>query len=213
MRPVSSRFLQSSSSFGRASLSHRVRARQRKEKKKRMRSVPSHESARFSRPLLALRSFYPFFLSFFLLSLSLINDSPLPSSPLSLSLSSSSRVVRNVIAHEVSPQSHSFSFSPSTEALLLFQVLFLGGSCIPCSPFPFLPFVLLFSRGWLPFSTRVRARVYLPLTATTIAAAASATTSFFLSFLFFFFFYSCRSRCSALFEFKRGSRRCLVSPS
>lgn len=57
MRPVLSRFLQSSSSFGRTSSSPHTCARERMRERK----VFSHERARSSRPL-ALRFFHPFFL-------------------------------------------------------------------------------------------------------------------------------------------------------
>lgn len=63
MRPVSSRFLQSSSSFGRASHSPRMCVRENGGgERESEREAFSHERVRSSRPL-ALRFFHPFFLS------------------------------------------------------------------------------------------------------------------------------------------------------
>lgn len=93
MRPVSSRFLQSSSSFGRASPSPRTCARENEGEREK--SVLSRESSFFSSSL-ALRFFHPFLLSppFSLSSLS----SGSLFFFLSLSIASS-RALRAVIAH------------------------------------------------------------------------------------------------------------------
>lgn len=151
MRPVLSRFfakflvLQARLSL---SFSSRVCVRERKEERERQ-FVP-----------LTLRFFHPFLLS---LSFSHRADpsclraavSYPPSLSLSLPLLAFSMVLSLT---GLSPRSHSFSSSPSTKALLP------SGS--PSSRwFVLFLFVLLFSRGW--FSTRLRARVSLPLVATT----------------------------------------------
>lgn len=138
MRPVSSRFLQSSSSFERASSSPRTRAKERKgenEKEnegKRERKVFSHERVRSSRPL-ALRFFHPFFLSppF---SLSFIKRllGPLRSSCNCLFFFrfsiSSSYVLRSVIARESLLGSLIFLLPPgegasSSSVVLVFRVV------------------------------------------------------------------------------------------
>lgn len=206
MRPVSSRFLQSSSSFERASSSAYTREREKENEGKREREVFSHEGVRSSRPL-ALRFFHPFFLSppFSLSFIERLLLGPLRSSCSCLFFVrfsiSSSYVLRSVIAHEsllslahfppLPPGKGASSFS----VVLVFRVvLFLF----------FRPLILL--RVALFPSEFTPEREYF-----SFSAAASIYRAPFS--LFLVLFCPCRSRCSALFEFKRGSHRCLVSPS
>lgn len=187
-------------------------------------------------PLHILLPFVPSTLSFFLL-LSLFPSlsgvplftslwhsylSPFFSLSRSLSrslLSRSSRCYRSQVSHSLSLSSVSLIFLlfSSAEALLL-SVLLLVVLVSRVVLFLFFhPFS--YSPAGGSFSTRVRAGVSLPLIATSAAAAASTLLSFHhlpllaTSPFSLILFCPCRSRCSALFEFKRGSRRCLVSPS
>lgn len=169
-----------------------VRDRERRKEESEERSL-ARECSFLSRPL-ALRFFHPFFLSFFLFvsfmrfpsefffHLSLFLTLSLP-----LALSTMLSLTRSPLSlTHFPPLPQRRRFSPPRFS---FSRWF---SCIPCSPFPLLSFVLLFSRGWLPFSIRVRAKVYLPLTLTTTTtttaaaavAAAFATTPFFPSSFF-----------------------------
>lgn len=199
--------------------------------RERARAFP-HESARSSSCPLALRPFLSFssFLSFphrevpLSVPPTLSYLSPFFSLSRSLSRSLLSRSSRCYRSRVSLLGSHSFSSSPprrrgaSSSSSLRSPS---RGSRIPRRPFPFLPLVLLFSRGWLLFHPSSR-RSISPLHGhhhRRVAPAAStllprhhlpllATSPFSLVL-----FCPCRSRCSALFEFKRGSRRCLVSPS
>lgn len=159
MRPVSSRFLQSSSSFERASSSPRTRAKERKrehEKKnegKREREIFSHEGVRSSCPL-ALRFFHPFFLSppFSLSFIERLLLGPLRSSCSCLFFVrfsiSSSYVLRSVIAHESLLSLAHFPplppLPPAKELLLSRWFSYSASSF-------FFSSVLLFSCGWLFF--------------------------------------------------------------
>lgn len=104
----------------------------------------------------------------------------------------------------VSPRSHSFSSSPSSEALLL------GGSRIPrrC-PLPFLPAGSLILPRVVPFPPEFAPEcISLPYRHRHLHRAVPASPFLRRPFLSLSI-----AVCSALFEFKRGSRRCLVSPS
>lgn len=174
----------------------------------REREAFSHERVRSSRPL-ALRFFHPFFLSPSFLSF-LYRETPsrspsfLMQLSLFLSLSiSSSCVLRGVIAHGVSPRSRSFSSSPSAEELLSRWFSYSALSFFFSSFRPLtLPRVAPFPSEFTP------ERVILPPSATPPPPYCAPLLPPFRVL-----FCPCRSWCSALFEFKRGSHRCLVSPS
>lgn len=178
MRPVSSRFLQSSSSFGRASPFPRKRERERM--RERECSAPSRECLFLFTSSLALRPFHPFFLSL-PFSPSLIERRPLlfpsalhsyPSFLFSFCLCltpssrTSSRCYRSRVSllgltHFPLPLRRAKEALPSVLLLVFRVVLFLFFHPSSYSP----------AGG--SFSTRVRAGVSLPLTATTAVAAAS----------------------------------------
>jgi len=177
MRPVSSRFLQSSSSFGRVSPSPHMCARE--NERKRERKAFSHERARSSRPL-ALRFFHPFFLSppF---SLSFIERLPLD--PLHFScnclfffLSRSLPLAFSAALSLTGSLLGPAHFLPLPRRRSFF---FLGGSRIPRCPFSFLPSVLLSSRGWLLFHPSSHRREYFSPSATPPPLPSSPFSSFF----------------------------------
>lgn len=163
---------------------------------------------------LALRSFHPFPLSPpFSLSLErppsrtppfLTQLSPFL--PFSLFLSFSLPLIPSPQCYRsrVSPRSHSFSSSPSSEALLL------GGSRIPRHrPLPFLPACSLILPRVVPFPPEFAPEcISLPYRHCHLHRAVPASPFLRRPFLSLSI-----AVCSALFEFKRGSRRCLVSPS
>lgn len=196
MRPVSSRFyarflvLQAH-----LSLSLHVRAREREEEKRER-----EKDSLFLSPFVSSTLSFFLFLSLFppIERIPLVFAQLSPTLPLFLSLPllafSTVLSLTGLTHFPPLPRSGGASALRFSFSVILRMVLF--------------PFVLLFSRGW--FSTRVRARVSLPLAATAPTISPYRTSLFPFSSSFFC---PCRSRCCALFEFKRGSHRCLVSSS
>lgn len=208
MRPVSSRFLQSSSSFGRASHSPHVCVRENGGGER----VREKRSLTREFVLLVLSPFVSSTLSFFLL-LSLFplsRDSLLvsfvPYAAVSFSFFVDLFLLRSPRCYRsrVSPRSRSFSSSPSAEELLSRWFSYSALSFFFSSFRPLtLPRVAPFPSEFTP------ERVILPLSHAASAVLYPPPSSPPFRVLFC----PCRSWCSALFEFKRGSHRCLVSPS
>lgn len=185
----------------------RARAYEREnenESERERERVFSHERARSSRPL-AFRFFHPF--SFFLLlSLFPLSRGSLlvpfvPRAAVSFSFFLNLLPLRSPQCYRsrVSPRSRSFSFSSP-------GFFFLGGSRTPRCPFSFLPSSHSAAGG--SFSIRVHTRESISPPQPLPRVLPYSPFSPFLVL-----FCPCRSRCSALFEFKRGSHRCLVSTS
>lgn len=206
MRPVSSRFLQSSSSFGRASHSPRMCVRENEggERAREKRSLTREFVLLVLSPFVSSTLSFFLLLSLFPLSRDSLLVSFVPYAAVSFSffvdlfLLRSSRCYRS----RVSPRSRSFSSSPSAEELLSRWFSYSALSFFFSSFRPLtLPRVAPFPSEFTP------ERVILPLSHAATAVPCPPSPPFRVLFC------PCRSWCSALFEFKRGSHRCLVSPS
>lgn len=221
MRPVSSRFLQSSSSFECASPSRiyareNMRKKRRERERERKKSLLSRESSFFSPSVSSTLSFF-LLLSLFPLSRGSLLVPVVPHAALCpFFFLSQSLPLRGVIAHGVSlslsRRSRSFSSSPSRRTQLLLSRWFSYSAL----SFFFSSF-LLFYRGWLLFHPSSHQREFFSLSPPPSLPQATPPPPYriipFSPPFSSSFFVPVDRRCSALFEFKHGSHWCLVSPS
>lgn len=183
----------------------RERMRRRTREREREKSVLSRESSFFSssRP-----SFLPPFLSFSSFLSFLYQETPSwsPSSLMQLSLFLSFLdlfLLRSPQCYRsrVSPRFAHFPPLPPDEGASSFSVVLVFRVVL----FLFFRPLILLRVALFPSEFTPEREYFSSSTAASIYRAPFS--------LFLVLFCPCRSRCSALFEFKRGSHRCLVSPS